>query len=647
MILILVPLNYARALVGETAVTVGGAVIGGALTGGPIGLVAGGLLGLSSVAFSSFTSYLATLSIQGVFAIIQYVLAVVLMVAGSIFDKALSLSIYKFHDFASMEGINIIWRVSRDLSNMVFIFIMLYIAIGTILQLQKVDYKKMIPAVIVAALLINFSAAIAKVIIDPTNILAAEIYQKMANFQSEPGAYSPYKTGITGIFMNGLKLTKIYDIQALNASARSGFQGDKLKEIQQSGEGKDKPKVTSPGGILVAGVGSSILLLVTAFVFFAGAVLFIIRTVSLLFIIALAPFAFLFPLIPMLKQHSDKWWNVLIDQSIFAPIYMLLIYFVALLVNSNQGGIAQAIGINKVQDAGPLADWFGGSGESTIYFLMLIFFMLAAMIIAKKMGAMGTDIAGKVGKWATGGLVGAGMAGIGGASRLAKWAAPGTTAAISARASAYATRVTSSPVGKVATTVGKYAASTAPGKMIIGGASHPLETASSMIGGLTGTGGFITTAGERRTAEKEAKEAEKSEKEEKQREKNKADTASLKEALNITDIGKREDAVDDIIKGKKKRDGAGNLLDDSGNITTDPNLANRESPALSDQELEKLDYDIMAKSEVARRLPAIVLSNLLKADKRPTSPQRQKIRNAIVAGDPAFNWLQGAGRELF
>ncbi len=340
----------------------------------------------------SIIQSIATSAFAGIFTLIQNILGVVLYVAGRAFDIALEQSIYGFKAFAESEGIQSIWRISRDLSNMAFIFIMLYIAIGTILRLEKVDYKKMIPAVIIAALLINFSATIAKVlIIDPTNILAAELYQKMKGYQSSGNRFSPFQTGITAVFMDGLHLQKSFDTNKINTVLKS-----------RKGEGLQEKSVFRPDNTIIAGIGSSILILVTAFVFFAGAILFIIRTVSLLFIIALAPFAFLFPLITMLAQYIKKWWDVLINQSLFAPIYMLNIYFVAKIINS--GPVQQLAG------GTPLDTFFGGSGATTVYFILLIGFMLAALFVAKQMGAMGTDIASKVGKWATG-LTTAGVTG--------------------------------------------------------------------------------------------------------------------------------------------------------------------------------------------------------------------------------------------
>jgi hypothetical protein len=70
------------------------------------------------------------------------------------------------------------WTVVRDLSNIFFIIVLLYIAIELILGMGH-DAKKMIVQVIIMALLINFSLFFTEIIIDSSNILALIFYNKI------------------------------------------------------------------------------------------------------------------------------------------------------------------------------------------------------------------------------------------------------------------------------------------------------------------------------------------------------------------------------------------------------------------------------------------------------------------------------------
>src|SRR3990167_6826126 len=81
--------------------------------------------------------------------------------------------------FAKSTFIPTAWTVVRDLSNIFFILILLYIAIKIILDLGGSEAKKMIAKVIIIALLINFSMFFTKVVIDSSNILALIFYNKL------------------------------------------------------------------------------------------------------------------------------------------------------------------------------------------------------------------------------------------------------------------------------------------------------------------------------------------------------------------------------------------------------------------------------------------------------------------------------------
>ena len=78
------------------------------------------------------------------------------------------------------------WMIVRDLSNIFFILILLYIAIKIILDLGGHDVKKMITKVIILALLINFSMFFTEVVIDTSNILALVFYNKLQVNQKDP-----------------------------------------------------------------------------------------------------------------------------------------------------------------------------------------------------------------------------------------------------------------------------------------------------------------------------------------------------------------------------------------------------------------------------------------------------------------------------
>lgn len=68
------------------------------------------------------------------------------------------------------------WGAARDIANMLFIFILIYIAVTIIYSAETHGTMKTLAAVVVMALLINFSFFITRVVVDAGNILAVQFY---------------------------------------------------------------------------------------------------------------------------------------------------------------------------------------------------------------------------------------------------------------------------------------------------------------------------------------------------------------------------------------------------------------------------------------------------------------------------------------
>ena len=96
------------------------------------------------------------------------------------FDTAIVFSISgQAMDTSANSMIAVGWTTIRDLINLFFIFILLYAAISTILQYGDYQLKNVLAKIIIAALLINFSLMIGKMVIDASHILAWEFYNRI------------------------------------------------------------------------------------------------------------------------------------------------------------------------------------------------------------------------------------------------------------------------------------------------------------------------------------------------------------------------------------------------------------------------------------------------------------------------------------
>ncbi|MCR4283996.1 MAG: type IV secretion system protein [Parcubacteria group bacterium] len=312
--------------------------------------------------------------------IIMWMASLVVWVAGLFFDLTLKISIIDFHSYANMAGITTGWTIARDTINIFFIFILLYIAIATILQIAGYGIKDLLVKVIIIALLVNFSGVVTKVVIDASNVVAVEFYSKITA-----------EAGISSVLMQGLKLQTVY-----KSYDKPDIAADPTALGVPGGE------QMSMGGVIIGALGGTLLMLVTSFVLFAAGILFSIRTITLLFLIILAPLAFAGMILPATSSHSKKWWSTLFSQSFFAPAYMFMIYIVVKMISENN--LATAIGMKE--GAGVMDFMFKGSINTLVYFIILIGLMIGSLIVASKMGAVGSSTMMKWGttarKWGQG-----------------------------------------------------------------------------------------------------------------------------------------------------------------------------------------------------------------------------------------------------
>jgi hypothetical protein len=116
---------------------------------------------------------------------------------GGLFDFFVGFSLSSnMYDYDTVTFIGDGWRIVRDLSNIFFIFILLYAAIGLILKLHHFDAKGIIAKVIIIGLLVNFSLFFTRIVIDASNVLARVFYNEI-NIQT--GAAVVGNTGELGV----------------------------------------------------------------------------------------------------------------------------------------------------------------------------------------------------------------------------------------------------------------------------------------------------------------------------------------------------------------------------------------------------------------------------------------------------------------
>mgnify|MGYP001577686870 CR=1 FL=1 len=291
------------------------------------------------------------------------------------------------------------WKVLRDIANISFIFVLLYAGIKTIIG-QGENQQRLITNVIVVAVLMNFSLFFTRVVIDASNVLAITFYDAIAPGALQAGPILE-QAGLSNAFMKYLNVQTLYELS-----------GQKL----------------SPMTLITIGLLGSLLLIITAFVFAAVAMLFIIRYVVLILVLILSPIAFVAFALPNglgVGKYKDQWISALTGQAFFAPIYFLLTW-IALKV---MGGINTALAISSDPNlasqyalSGLAVSGDGVTGFGTGPFVMLINFVIVIILIivsltlSKEWADKAGGGMGKLTSWATnaaGGALGGGTGWVG------------------------------------------------------------------------------------------------------------------------------------------------------------------------------------------------------------------------------------------
>ena len=304
------------------------------------------------------------------------------------------------------------WALMRDISNLFFIFILLFIAIKLILG--DAHAKDMIWKVVLIAIVINFSMLVTDVIIDTSNTLALVFYNQISvtgdtsSGAKETDALSQVtgnKTGLVAPKQIGLSLASAFHPQAFtDQNFWNGLKDD-------AGDAK-VPAGTMMTVLIVMGM----VYIIAAWSFFVAGMSFLGRMVELFLLIIFSPLAFVSIIVPSMRKMEwlgwDDWFSRLLNTAFAAPLYFLMILLIALILKAGlfAGGNAANIQSNLQHN------WIVTMVGSVIIPAVFLFIMLtkATEFVKKASGTLGNAIGGvadKAFKGAGGAVLGTAMGG--------------------------------------------------------------------------------------------------------------------------------------------------------------------------------------------------------------------------------------------
>jgi len=224
-----------------------------------------------------------TLAIKVIFIAVIFVL--LFFSANSVLASAIKIEpLHKV--LKSVQNIKDLWGHTRNLVNVVVIAALIYVAFMNILRLQINNFaiKKILPTLILAIILANFSYFICRILIDFANVLIDLLMNGVQGSTGASGTVNSSSVGVAGAFdfTNNTK----FPIDPNNLNRSFIF-------------------------ILAEFVGG-VMILILAFLFF-------LRNYVIYFLIVLGPLAFMSLVLPQTKKLFDQWWSQMLKW-IYLPV---------------------------------------------------------------------------------------------------------------------------------------------------------------------------------------------------------------------------------------------------------------------------------------------------------------------------------------
>jgi hypothetical protein len=315
----------------------------------------------------------------GILAIIAYFCKLFLMFAGWTLDFTLNPNLYNFtSNTMIVQG----WTIVRDVCNLFFLLVLLFIAICTILKIEKYHAKKTLLMLIIMALLINFSKPIAIFIFDGSQLLMGEFLKQLAGNSQSPSTMYAQASSIAKFMYD--------DFQGYFGSNAAGAE------------------------IAVQYLFIIIFLFMFAVALFVMALFLIIRIVVIMLLIIVSPLAFFAAIIPDFSKMSSKWWSSLFEYSFYGPAAAFFLLLATKLSN---------VLTTTINPQSSMPGMSGNITQHMVQYFVVLVFLYASIIMAKQFGLQFSDAiiknADKFMKW------GAGMTKTGGV-----WGAMGRTTGV-------------------------------------------------------------------------------------------------------------------------------------------------------------------------------------------------------------------------
>jgi len=300
-------------------------------------------------------------AVQLILGLIAYVITAVLGGLITLLVKIL-VNVAGFSDIINIETVKYGWTIVRDLCNMFFVLILLVIAFAAILKVESYSVKKMLPKLLIMAILINFSRTIFGLIIDFAQVIMLTFVNAFGN---------------GGWFIEMFQVNKWYSLSSPDME---------LDEILKT---KGASTWTTSLAI-IAGVFAAIVTLIVLAVILA---VLVMRVVMLWIYTILSPLVFLGFAFPPLQKYVGKIWEDFIKQVMVGPILAFFIWLALLTAGQDAFNVNMVSLAGDSQVCGFTTSFF--CDKNLQKYLITIGLLVGGLMVTQQIGGAAGSIAGK------------------------------------------------------------------------------------------------------------------------------------------------------------------------------------------------------------------------------------------------------------
>ncbi|MCE9643237.1 MAG: hypothetical protein K8Q97_02800 [Candidatus Andersenbacteria bacterium] len=298
----------------------------------------------------------------------QYILSLINWLASFILEFLgnLVITMVGQGQYISSNLVQATWPFVQGLANLGFIVALLYIAFATTLRLESVStsVQKLLPKLLIAALLVNFSLVIGGLMIDMSRVAMAVEINLMGGGQVTAKNFTAKL-----IERSEIVNEKVAGLQ--DPGTNSNFIAIMSRLIQQS-------FFTIA---LTAGMG---IIAINLFV----------RYIALIMLLMVSPLAYLAFALPKTSGYASAWWGMFIKWVLYGPI---VFFFLLIIIQ------VQNISPELPSDVTTDTSW-QTSFNAMLHFIVVIALFFIANYAGKRVAGVGSDVAmgfaNKTGAWA-------------------------------------------------------------------------------------------------------------------------------------------------------------------------------------------------------------------------------------------------------